>query len=104
MYIKNDITSSFKNIVKWEQENFENHFKDFCKDDAPINKYGFSICPNTNYFFNSILYRGKYVDQIKQYCKFFGKENVYVTFLEYLCADPVQEMNKLFQFLEVQPI
>eukprot|EP01095_Lingulamoeba_sp_RSL-Kostka_P011346 TRINITY_DN428_c2_g1_i1.p1 TRINITY_DN428_c2_g1~~TRINITY_DN428_c2_g1_i1.p1 ORF type:complete len:391 (+),score=83.99 TRINITY_DN428_c2_g1_i1:79-1251(+) len=94
-----EFTTSFKTLVDWEIENYDQTYKDYYNDELPDSGY-----PPSGYYFYDCLTRGKYVDQIKQYAKFFGKENIYVMFLENLSADPVNEMKGLFKFLDLPEI
>ncbi|MEM9773219.1 MAG: sulfotransferase [Chloroflexota bacterium] len=42
-----------------------------------------------------------YADRVSDYIKMFGQENVHVTFLENFIQDPVNAIQRIFQFLEV---
>ena len=44
-----------------------------------------------------------YIDPVNQYIETFGRENVYVMFLEDLDRDPRRTMSAVFQFLGVEP-
>jgi hypothetical protein len=50
------------------------------------------------------LRHGFYLEAISRYQAAFGADNVYVLFFEELVADPLSEMNRLFAWLDLEPL
>ena len=53
---------------------------------------------------NNILERSTYLQNLKLYREVFGSSNVYVTLQELIATNPIEEYNKIYEFLGVNTL
>ncbi|MFO8148313.1 MAG: sulfotransferase domain-containing protein [Gillisia sp.] len=86
-------TLSFEEAIEFEEKRIEEELKF-------ISHRGVQLSINSNLSRYSYLHRGKYVDQIKPWFRFFTKEQIIVVKSEKLFND-INEYRKILDFLSI---
>lgn len=91
-YINRRVNMSFEEAIKKELEGIQEEKKKMLKDETYNSKF---------YRDYSFLSRGKYIEQLMAYEKYFDKKQILVLNSEEFFDDPQRGVNQVFEFLNL---
>jgi len=95
LFLREPISRAFSqyNMVRYEKNKIDKDFFESLVGNADIQLKNIKA---NGYF---PLQRGYYIDQIRHILKYFPRENLHITISEEMYANPLEEYNKVFNFL-----
>jgi hypothetical protein len=85
---------SLADAIALEQKSMDKEWQQFSADEKHLGKQAIEL---------SYLSRGRYLEQIKNWLKFFPSEQMLIVFTEELLRNQLKQLNRVTKFLAIDP-